>query len=520
MRNEPMIVIEYKYLPKICQMQINDFIEGVSIDYYPMWVPKRYQMARKRFYAWIPVRRHKKRVPKIRFKPQKPIESYFRKEISCDLPKASYLRRFRSIPQTVFDDFANGIISKYEWDMLQLLPGFKGYFNHLFELNDFTYFDELQATLETQGISFKNIFLHDIIALELLRRQLGFKDFTGVEKLSRFVCEHPLKGIVYDQYYFPTADDISYILNLIPADAIMTFFHQLVEEAIELGVINPRILLWDGQFIRSNCNNNFKDKAAKQAKRYNDPDAGYNRHNGVKKGVGYEASNLYCYCGSWDRILPVHFEMVAGNRNENPVVRETLKNFSNLSIGQDWKFIIMDTGGYSQKTLNCCMNLGIYPLIRAKKGLKTHPTKELKKGYYFNTDYFPPGWSESDILKIYKIRPAIEAGQASNNTFYNSKRLNTRGKDMAIISRGLNYILDLLRAVTAAKLGRSDLLTKVGAFSSTREHMANTAWIKIAKQSNFQPLLLPGLNPRQKAFWDKRRKWEAELKKRRKNGKL
>ena len=45
---------------------------------------------------------------------------------------------------------------------------------------------------------------------------------------------------------------ISYILNLIPSEAIVSFFHNLVEEAIEIGVIDPRILLWDGQFVRTN----------------------------------------------------------------------------------------------------------------------------------------------------------------------------------------------------------------------------------------------------------------------------
>ncbi len=60
---------------------------------------------------------------------------------------------------------------------------------------------------------------------------------------------------------------------------------------------------------------------------------------------------------------------------------ETLRNFRKLSNGKDWMFLILDTGGYSEKKLKYCMKLHIYPLIRAKKGLKSHPTKELKKGY-------------------------------------------------------------------------------------------------------------------------------------------
>jgi Transposase DDE domain len=486
-------------------MQITDYIIESIIDLYPMWEPKFYRLARKRFTHWLSVRKGKKsQIIKVKFK-FKPIKYYFPKNNGITLPKAPYLRRFRSITQAVYSDFSEGIIPKAEWDMLKTLPKFKGYFNYLFELNQLSYFDDLQEELEAKGLNFKGIFLYDIIALELFRRQLGFKDFAGLEKLSYFLNEHPLKGIVHDAYYYPSAADISYILNLLPPKKLMEFYYALVQEAIDLGIIDPRILLWDGQFVRSNCNNNFKDEDAKKAKRYNDPDAGYCRHNGVKKGVGYEASNLYAYCGSWDRILPVYFEMVAGNRNENPVFRETLGHFLTLDIGKGWRFIILDTGGYSQSSLNFCVNHHIYPLIRAKKGLKNQPTKELKKGYYFNTDYIPEGWSVSDILKTYSIRPAIEAGQSSNNTFYNSQRLNTRGKDMATISRVLNYILDLLRAITATKLGRVDLLCKLSAFSSTREHMSRDAWVKMARQSNYKVLFLPALNARQKEFWDK---WE------------
>jgi len=158
--------------------------------------------------------------------------------------------------------------------------------------------------------------------------------------------------------------------------------------------------------------------------------------------------------------------------------------------------------------------------MRAKKNLKNHPTKELKKGFWFNTDFYTKGWSDNDILKTYAIRPAIEAGQASNNTFYNSQRGNTRGKAMAIKNRALNYILDLLMAITATKLGRSDLIIKVGTFSSSREYMGKQVWVKMAREANFQIIALLGLNERQKAFWDRRKKWEQELKRRRKSKKI
>ena len=52
---------------------------------------------------------------------------------------------------------------------------------------------------------------------------------------------------------------------------------------------------------------------------------------------------------------------------------------------------------------------------------------------------------------------------------------------MATVSRALNYILGLLRALLAAKLGRQDLLTELSAFSTTREHMSKGMCLKSAR---------------------------------------
>ncbi|MCF2141379.1 MAG: hypothetical protein K9W44_15075 [Candidatus Lokiarchaeota archaeon] len=56
-----MLIIEYKGKPKIVQMQISDYISEVSATYYPMWIPRVYQQARKRFSHWLTVRPYKKK---------------------------------------------------------------------------------------------------------------------------------------------------------------------------------------------------------------------------------------------------------------------------------------------------------------------------------------------------------------------------------------------------------------------------------------------------------------------------
>ena len=62
----------------------------------------------------------------------------------------------------------------------------------------------------------------------------------------------------------------------------------------------------------------------------------------------------------------------------------------------------------------------------------------------------------------------IEQGNSYNNMFYKSFRMNTRGMGAAIKLRTLIYILELLKALTAYKLGRSDLIMRPSAFESSR----------------------------------------------------
>jgi len=144
-------------------MQITDYMFEFERDYYPMWVPKYYQRARKRFSSWIPVRSYHKHTDNTQKSPNKTLFDYIPEYPLLKLPKAPYLRRFHSLPRYSFNDFAVTHISKYEWDLIQLLPEFTGYFNHIFELNDLMFFDDLQEELEAKNKNFKDIFLFDIM---------------------------------------------------------------------------------------------------------------------------------------------------------------------------------------------------------------------------------------------------------------------------------------------------------------------------------------------------------------------
>lgn len=116
--------------------------------------------------------------------------------------------------------------------------------------------------------------------------------------------------------------------------------------------------------------------------------------------------------------------MFPANRHDTVAFRKTMDEFLNISE-EEWLIIIGDSGAYSLKNLESLQLRGILPIIRARKNIKTHPVKELKKGYYFNTDYIPKEWSTEYFLKICHFRPMIEQGNSYNNTYYNASRMNT-----------------------------------------------------------------------------------------------
>ena len=307
-------------------MQITDYTITITREIYDMSIPKMYQRARKQFAQWIKFRPWGAKVKISQTTNNRRLDEFFPKSKKPTLPSVDYLLRFRDVPSHSYNDFAQGVIPKIEWDMLQFPIKFMGFFNHIFEMNDLTYFDDIQELLEEKGANFKNIFLYDIIIYELMRRQAGFRDYTGLEKAKNLFIFNPF---LHNPTYFPTAEEVSMVMKQVPSHVLMEFFLQLVQEAIELRLIYPRIILADGQFIRSNTNNNKKEGTDS----YSDGEAGYCRHNGEKKGVGYDPWCLYAYMGP-ERVIPIYFKMYPGNRNDNPVFRETLGSMMSLFLIQ------------------------------------------------------------------------------------------------------------------------------------------------------------------------------------------
>ncbi len=254
-----MIHILYKLRANIHQTQLGDFIGNKRVEIYKMWDSKDYRLARKNFF-WLSIRRYRKRIIS---KYSEKFNKYQRKIVDylkwVAKLRGKYLYRFPRIKIPRFEDYAELIISKKEWDMFLYFPKFDGHYEDLFEFNDFSFFDNLQERLEEEGVSFKKMFITDVFKYEMLRVNLGFKNYSGLEKMSKFMKHAPLFSVTHDYTFFPTAADMSYVMKRIPAEELFAFFQLLVKDCIDVGIIIPRILIWDGQFIRSNSKNN-KDK--------------------------------------------------------------------------------------------------------------------------------------------------------------------------------------------------------------------------------------------------------------------
>ncbi|MHA1275490.1 MAG: hypothetical protein ACTSQS_18995 [Promethearchaeota archaeon] len=153
-----MIIILYKRKPCIYQTQLTDFIGLGSVEKYDMNIPRDYRIARKKF-RWIPIHpkwgRRSRVVQNPLYKNQKTILDFIPSHLRLN---GRYIYRFPDVKIPRFEDFVLRTISKKEWDMHRYLCGFNGFFENLFEFNDFSFFREKQEELEKRGPHLKTCF--------------------------------------------------------------------------------------------------------------------------------------------------------------------------------------------------------------------------------------------------------------------------------------------------------------------------------------------------------------------------
>lgn len=462
-------------------MQITDYIFKIIKQRFVMRIPKDYRTAMKLINS-VPrkpkqKRGRKKDITKLFYK----IDHFIRKgDLSAIKPQ--YLRRFRDVAVVPESEITYKGISQVEKLMLKALTGFTGFFEHIITCNNFSYFDDLQEELEAKGISFRDRFLHDIIIFELSRIHIGIDNYTSYMNAIRYFQARYLKTVLHNPYYFPDVAIVSHALRVIPLEALRQYFLELLEETYEFKIVKNRILIWDAQFVHSNSSDQFdKEKGS-----YNDPDAGFCRHQGKSYGVGYKVSTIYAYCGN--RSVPIYCELFPGNTDEYTVFKETFKHF--FALGFESPLIILaDAGPYSIEILKWIFEMGIIPLINSKKSIKNQNIMKLNDNFYVNMDFIPSDWTKEDLILMMNIRSEIERQFSHNIVIYHARRANVRGLEMVSKHRYLILILDLLKINTAYKLGRPDMIGKTRVFTMTKGVDFYSIFPEIAKEDGFQILL-------------------------------
>lgn len=407
---------------------------------------------------------------------------HFIKKGDLSAIKPQYLRRFRDVAVVPASEITYKGISQVEKLMLKALPGFTGFFEYIITCNNFSYFDDLQEELEAKGISFKNRFLHDIIIIEMSRIHIGIDNYTSYMNAIRYFQANYLKTVLHDPYYFPDVAIVSHALRVIPLEALRQYFLELLEETYEFKIVKNRILIWDAQFVHSNSSDQFnKEKGS-----YNDPDAGFCKHQGKSYGVGYKVSTIYAYCGN--RSVPIYCELFPGNLDEYTVFKETFKHF--FALGFESPLIILaDAGPYSIEILKWIFEMGTIPLINSKKSIKNQNIMKLNDNFYVNMDFIPSDWTKEDLILMMNIRSEIERQFSHNIVVYHARRANVRGLEMVSKHRYLILILDLLKINTAYKLGRPDMIGKARVFTMTKGIDFYSIFPEIAKEDGFHILL-------------------------------
>ena len=476
-----MIVIKYKKSNSFAQMQITDYIFKIEKQIFVMRIPKDYRTAMKLINS-VPrkpkqKRGRKKDITKLFYK-----IDHFIKKGDLSAIKPQYLRRFRDVVVVPESEITYKGISQVEKLMLKALSGFTGFFEHIINCNNFTYFDDLQGKLEAKGISFRERFLHDIIIIELSRIHIGIDNYTSYMNAIRYFQANYLKTVLHDPSYFPDVSIVSHALRAIPLETLRQFFLDLLEETYEFKIVKNRILIWDAQFVHSNSS----DQLNKEKGSYNDPDAGFCRHQGKSYGVGYKVSTIYAYCGN--RSVPIYCELFSGNTSEHTVFKETFKHF--FALGFESPLIILaDAGPYSIEILKWIFEMGTIPLINSKKSIKNQNIMKLNDNFYVNMDFIPSDWTKEDLILMMNIRSEIERQFSHNIVVYHARRANVRGLEMVSKHRYLILILDLLKINTAYKLGRPDMIGKTRVFTMTKGVDFYSIFPEIAKEDGFQILL-------------------------------
>jgi hypothetical protein len=478
-----MIVLHYTRKPSIYQTQLDDFLGKTKPTIFHMNVRSEYNAGWKALYP-----RHARKKagrPRIHvFNHLETLDYWLGLGLTTKMSPA-YLKRCKTAKILSQDEVDPAIAPSWDYIVLHAFPKFAGYVDYLFADDRLVYFDDVEFLLESSGVRVGARPLKTLVELELMRIHVGIEDYTSFQAIFRLFQPSALPGPFSSLGFLPTIQDFSRAFHAVPASCFVTFHRQLIDDLVEFGLINFNIIIWDGQFIRANCSNHIN----KETGMYTDVDAGFYNHDGKKLGVGYVASTFYAFCGHY--LIPLHCEIVPASQNDCVSLAVGFHHFLTLGFPIP-KVLIADAGPYSIENLQLIWSKNVVPLINSRKNITKQNVQKLGEHLYINKDFVPSSWTDDEIKLLFALRTSIERAFSHNIQVYKARRMNVIGTEAMTKARYLILILDALKAKTAYKIGRPDLIGKARSFDVNRKTTLGVM-PSVAQDAGYE-ILVPNMN--------------------------
>jgi hypothetical protein len=384
-------------------------------------------------------------------------------------PKVSLLRErltkvsvphFRMPRYTQKEEYC-GFMTDWAWEACHAPTKKAGLVSHLFYLNSFEFFDESAFLDEIRWQ--RNTLPSDIIKFEIHRLLQGFEsynDYFRMYEMSPILMDPPAINMTHSP---PSAHHFTERLKQIGLPRIQSYFNRLVTEARRVGLIRDFIHVWDGQFHKTWLQNDHPRKVGLA------PFFGgtYN-HGGAKVGVGVYQSTIMDWNGYC--TIPIYTHIVPANRNENPVLRETVLQAYGSSQGNPLpSYFLADRGPSGFKTQQQIWNFGSIPIIPLRETVTSgvRITQDKKHRFYRQ---FVGEIPDNVLIRLYAIRTRIEEHYHLNDSVYKMAHLHCAGEILTKIENLLVNSLGVLIPLTAFKIGRPDLMWSPTSFRSHLIH--------------------------------------------------
>lgn len=449
-----------KNLPVLRRGRIR--IRYPSKNHYYMDFPR--DVAEVKQFSWFsPAWCKSRSSPHVLLKGQTTIDSFLEvvnHRISPHHVPKIYIPHFRMPRYTMKEDFCDQM-NPWAWEACHMPSKKVGLCTHVFYLNNFDFFDEPAFIDDVKWIG--KALPSDLIKLELHRLLQGFEsinDYFRMYELSPTMMDPQAINMTHTA---PSSHHYTEYLKRIGVDRVEAFFKLLVEEARQYGLIRDIVHLWDGQFHETWIKKN-KPRKANLEQFY----GGIYNHGGKKVGVGVYQSTIMDWNGYC--AIPIHTHIVSANRNENPVLRETVNNAYTSQNPQPVPyFFLADRGPSGKETQDKIWDLGAIPIIPLKKNIKNGVRITKKNKHRFYKKYVDD--TDSSVLdRLYNVRTRIEEHYNLNETVYKTAHLHCMGERLTRIEILLLNCLGVLIPLTAFKIGRPDLMWSPTSFRSHSIH--------------------------------------------------